>query len=187
MEELIDPALVILSDTIKENPQMDVLNNAKNNAIDSYRTTKWTFHEIQDLKYRVGRLEKDDCNMHNRKIEEEKEMDNKVEEVKSGVQTMEGTLQRIVEQSYNILKESNDNIKVLINKLEEHRYSKEDDQSPNSGKDKTPEDGSRKRTRSSIKKKDIQELEKDLSDLKEMAGRMNELEIQVVDILREIF
>ena len=36
MEELIDPALVILSDITKENPQMDVLNNARNSAIDSY-------------------------------------------------------------------------------------------------------------------------------------------------------
>ena len=36
MEELIDPSLVILSDTTKENPQMDVLNNAKNSATDSY-------------------------------------------------------------------------------------------------------------------------------------------------------
>ena len=40
MEDLIDPALVILSDTTKENPQMDVLNNVKNSVIDSYQTTK---------------------------------------------------------------------------------------------------------------------------------------------------
>ena len=46
MEELIDLVLVIFSDTTKENPQMDVLNNAKNNAVDSFRTTKWIFHEI---------------------------------------------------------------------------------------------------------------------------------------------
>ena len=46
MEDLIDPALVILSDITKEEPNIDVLNNAKNSAIDSYRTRKWTFHEI---------------------------------------------------------------------------------------------------------------------------------------------
>ena len=46
MEDLIDPTLVILSDITKEDPNIDVLNNAKNNAIDSYGTTKWTFHEI---------------------------------------------------------------------------------------------------------------------------------------------
>ena len=40
MEDLIDPALVILSDITKEEPNMDVLNNAKNSAIDNYRTTK---------------------------------------------------------------------------------------------------------------------------------------------------
>ena len=75
---------------------------------------------------------------------------------------------------------------MLINKLEEHKASKEDDQSPNSGKDKTSEDGSRKRTGSSTKKKDIQEPEKDLSDLKEATGRMIELEIWVAEILKEI-
>ena len=51
MEDLIDPTLVILSDVTKEDPSMDVLNNAKNSTIDSYRATKWTFHEIQEIKY----------------------------------------------------------------------------------------------------------------------------------------
>ena len=44
MEELIDPTLVILSDIAKDNPEMDVLNNAKNSIVDSYMTTKWLYH-----------------------------------------------------------------------------------------------------------------------------------------------
>ena len=66
MEDLTDLALVILSDITKEEPNMDVLKNANNSAIDSYRTTKWTFYEIQELKYRVGRLERDNNIIMNR-------------------------------------------------------------------------------------------------------------------------
>lgn len=40
MEELIDPTLVIFSNTTKEKPQMDVLNNVKNSVVDSFHTTK---------------------------------------------------------------------------------------------------------------------------------------------------
>lgn len=46
IQELIDPALVIFSNTTKENPKMDVLNNSKNNMGDNFHTTKWIFHEI---------------------------------------------------------------------------------------------------------------------------------------------
>ena len=116
---------MILSDITKEDPNMDVLNNAKNTTIDSYRTTKWTFHEIEELKYRVGRLERDNNILMNMQIEEDKEMNNRVDEVKKWVQSMEGTMLKIVDQSYNILKASNDNIKVLIIKIEDHRGNKE--------------------------------------------------------------
>ncbi len=46
MEELIDLALVIFSDSTKEYLDMDVLNNAKNSMVDSFCTSKWIFHEI---------------------------------------------------------------------------------------------------------------------------------------------
>ena len=113
-------------------------------------------------------------------------MDNRVEEVKSRVQNMEGSMKTISEQTYNILKEANENIKVLINKIERHRVNKEDDLSPSNTKDRSPKDGSRKRTISNRKKKGIQEPDKHLSDMKEMARRMSELEICATKILREI-
>ena len=59
MEEMIDMALVIFSNTTKENPQIDVFNNAKNNVVDRFHTAKWAFHEIQELKYRVSSLERE--------------------------------------------------------------------------------------------------------------------------------
>lgn len=184
MEELINPALVIFSDTTKENPQMDVLNNAKNSVVDSFRTTKWIFHVIQELKYRVSNLERENYSLKNKIMEDEKSMDNRVEKVKNRIQTMESSMHIIVEQSYNFLKEANENIKLLINKAEEHRTSREDP-APHSAKDRSPNDSSRKRTRSSMKK-DTLEPDKNLSDMKKTAGRLSELEISAAEILREI-
>lgn len=123
MEELIDPTLVIFSDTTKENPQKDVLNNAKNSVVENFCTTKWIFHEIQELKYIVSIMERDNYNLKNRIMEEEKSMGNRVEDVRNRVHTMESSMCIIVEQSYNILKEANENIKMLINKVEENRTS----------------------------------------------------------------
>ena len=70
-------------------------------------------------------------------------MNNKVEDVKKRVQSIEGTLLKIVDQSYNILKASNDKINVLISKIEEHRENMEEEDSPNNKKEKTPKDGMR--------------------------------------------
>ena len=39
VEESIDLSLVIFSDITKENPKMDVLNNAKYSVVDNFRTT----------------------------------------------------------------------------------------------------------------------------------------------------
>ena len=67
----------------------------------------------------MGRLERDNNIIMNKQIEEDKEMNNRVEDVKRRVQSIEGTLLKIVAQSYKILKAFNDNIKVLITKIEE--------------------------------------------------------------------
>ena len=61
---------------------MDFINNAKNSVVDSFCTTKWIFHELQDLKYRVCSLERQKYSIRNRIVEEEKNKDDKVAEVK---------------------------------------------------------------------------------------------------------
>ena len=48
-DELIDPTLVVISNNARETG-LNLLNNAKNNMIDNFRSIKWLFHEIEDLK-----------------------------------------------------------------------------------------------------------------------------------------
>lgn len=62
MEELIDPALVIINDKSREFG-IDLLNNAKNSMFDSFRSIKWIFHELEDLKRRVRNV--DNQSSHN--------------------------------------------------------------------------------------------------------------------------
>ena len=97
MEELIEPALVILSDITKEHPNMDVLNNAKNSMVDSYYTTKWLFHEILDLKHIMSTLERESYNLKNRVKEDDQSMERRVEEVNNRIHAMDRTMEGIVE------------------------------------------------------------------------------------------
>ena len=53
MEQLIDPVLVAISDNACE-PNLDLLNNAKNGMIDNFHSIKWLFHELEDLKAKVS-------------------------------------------------------------------------------------------------------------------------------------
>ena len=48
-DELIDPALLVISDNVRETG-FNFLNNAKNNLIDNFRSIKWIFQEIEALK-----------------------------------------------------------------------------------------------------------------------------------------
>ena len=85
LEELIDPALVILSDITKEHLDMDVLNNVKNSMVDSYQTTKWIFHEILDLKHRMSTMEREIYSLKNKVKEDDQNMERRVEEVSNRV------------------------------------------------------------------------------------------------------
>ena len=58
---------------------MDVLNNAKNCTMDSYRTTKWLFDEILELKHRLSTLERDTYNLKNWVNEDELSVDKKMD------------------------------------------------------------------------------------------------------------
>ena len=52
-DELIDPALVVISYNVRET-RFNLLNNTKkntkNNMIDNFHSFKWLFHEIEELK-----------------------------------------------------------------------------------------------------------------------------------------
>ena len=53
LEQLIDPALVAIFDNAHE-PRLDLRNNAKNCMIDNFCSIKWIFHELEELKAKVG-------------------------------------------------------------------------------------------------------------------------------------
>ena len=56
LEELIDPTIVAISDRARETG-MNLLNNAQNSMIDNFRSIKWLFHELEEVKEKVGHFE----------------------------------------------------------------------------------------------------------------------------------
>ena len=56
LKELIDPMIVAISDKARETG-MNLLNNAHNSMIDNYRSIKWLFHELEEVKEKVGHME----------------------------------------------------------------------------------------------------------------------------------
>ena len=49
LEELIDPAIVAITDRARETG-MNLLKNARNIMIDNFCSIKWLFHELEDVK-----------------------------------------------------------------------------------------------------------------------------------------
>ena len=56
LNELIDPAIVAITDNAQETG-MNVLNNAQNSMIDNFRSIKWLFHELEDVRDRVSKMD----------------------------------------------------------------------------------------------------------------------------------
>ena len=57
LNEVIDPTIVAISDNARETG-MNLLNNARNSMINNFRSIKWLFHELEDVRDRVSQMEK---------------------------------------------------------------------------------------------------------------------------------
>lgn len=108
-EDLIDPALVILSDKARE-MELNLLNNIKKSMLDQFRSFKWLFHEPGDLKEKIQVIKsKKDA------TEDFHRLDSRVNQMEDKMKSLEETLKDIAKQNFNILKASNEHIKMLIN------------------------------------------------------------------------
>ena len=56
IEELIDPMIVEINDNARE-IGMNLLNNSYNSMIDNFRSIKWLYHELEEVREKVGQLE----------------------------------------------------------------------------------------------------------------------------------
>ena len=57
MEDLIDLNLVAILDNVRE-LGLNLLNKAKNSVIDNFCSIKWLYHEIEELKAKMGKMNK---------------------------------------------------------------------------------------------------------------------------------
>ena len=55
-DELIDLVMVAITDKARE-LGMNLLNNTRNSMIDNFRSIKWLYHELEEVKERLGQME----------------------------------------------------------------------------------------------------------------------------------
>ena len=56
LEELIDPTILAISDNARETG-LNLLNNARNSMIDNFRSIKWLYHELDEVREKVCQME----------------------------------------------------------------------------------------------------------------------------------
>ena len=56
LKEIIDPVIVAINNNARET-RVNLLNNAHNSMIDNFRSIKWIYHELEEVREKVGQLE----------------------------------------------------------------------------------------------------------------------------------
>jgi len=112
------------------------LKNARNSMIDNFRSIKWLFHELEDVRDRVSQMEKT-----KEKTGEENQGDQKSWEtlMEKRVKNIENYNHKTASQIISLLALINDNILSLSgNIIDRNQLEEEDDQ--NRDKDRLDED-----------------------------------------------
>ena len=121
LNELIDPAIVAISDNARETG-MNLLNNAHNSMIDNFRSIKWLFHELEDVRDRVTQLDR----TKNKTGEESQGNQNSWETLmERRVKNIENYNHNLASQMISLLASINDNILSLSGKLKDRNQLEE--------------------------------------------------------------
>ena len=110
LKELIDLTIVAIIDRARETG-MNLLNNAHNSMIDNFRSIKWLFHELEDVKDQVRHIEAMRIRMEsNRK----KGMVDRLSLAEKRIQNLENYNHNLVNHMLSLLSSINENITSLM-------------------------------------------------------------------------
>lgn len=93
---------------------MDLLNNTKNNMLDNFRSIKWLFYELEEVKDRMGQIEDqakktDKGNLFN--------LEENITLIDQRLKNLEDLNYSMANQMFKILNSLNDNISTLNGNL----------------------------------------------------------------------
>ena len=135
LNELIDPAIVAISDNARETG-MNLLNNARNSMIDNFRSIKWLFHELEDVRERVSQLDR----TKNKTGEDRQGDQNNWETLmERRVKNIENYNHNLASQMISLLATINDNILSLSGNCKD-RNQQEEGGNQNRDKDRMDDD-----------------------------------------------
>lgn len=113
MKELIDLPLVAINSNARE-ICMNFLNNARNNMIDNFRLIKWLYHELEEVKERMGQLENKAKKLDHGNLIDQADGLSLVEKI---IQNLDNYNHNMENQMISILTSLNDNISSLARKM----------------------------------------------------------------------
>lgn len=115
LEELIDPAILVITDNARET-SMNLLNNAQNSMIDNFRSIKWSYHELDEVREKVCQLEGNKKKIDNENQEDQEDRDSLVER---RIKNLENYNHNLANQMISLLNSINDNILSLSGDLKD--------------------------------------------------------------------
>ena len=123
LEELIDPTIVAISDKARETG-MNLLNNAHNSMIDNYRSIKWLFHELEEVKEKVGHMEE---NRNGMGSENRKGHGDRLSLAERRINNLKNYNHNLSNQMISLLSSINNNIMSLTGWIKDRGMQEEED------------------------------------------------------------
>lgn len=115
---------------------MNLLNNARSNMIDNYRSIKWLFHELEDVQDKVSQMER-----IKKKIGTDSQVDQDSREslTERRIKNLENYNHNLASQMISLLSSINDNIITPLGNLKD-RILLMEEEGKNRDKDRMDED-----------------------------------------------
>lgn len=124
MAELIDPALVASIDNTRE-IGMNLINNGRNSMINNFRSIKWLYHELEEVKERVGQLENQGKKLDHGNLADQGDG---LRLVEKRIHNLENYNHNLANQMISILTSINDYIYSLSEKMKDRGFLQDNEE-----------------------------------------------------------
>ena len=122
LEELINPVIVAITDRARETG-MNLLNNARNNMIANFRSIKWLFHELEEVKEQVRHIEATRIGMESSR---KTNLADRLSLVERRIQNLEDYNHNLVNHMFSLLSSINNNIISLTGWIKDREMKDEE-------------------------------------------------------------
>lgn len=163
---------------------MDLLNNAKNSIVDNFRSTKWLFYELEEVKDKLGQFENQDKHTDKGNLFN---LEESIGSIDQRLRNLENLNYSMANQMFKIINSLNDSISTLNgNPLAKAR--EEGEEGTDKEEDRMEDDASLDKMQTdnrSPKDKDLISVE-DLQIIKDATETIQDLDRRLVEQVKKM-